>query len=97
MPADNQTSLQTDLASRYANQKVGGAFDAKNVKQQPLPIAMNENLFETNAKVATPVQGVSNFKVVANGVDYKEISQLAQGLKTTRYSDVAPAVVGTVK
>jgi hypothetical protein len=97
MPADKLTSLQTDLASRYANQKVGGAFDAKNVKQQPHDVAMNENLFETDPKLAHPVQGVSNFKGVADGVNYSEVSQLAKGLKTTKYSNAAPAVVGTVK
>ena len=34
MAIDTRPSLQTDLASRYANQKVGGAFDAKDIETE---------------------------------------------------------------
>lgn len=40
-------SLTNDLASRYANQHVGGAYDAKQVKTQPIDFGILDATYET--------------------------------------------------
>ena len=77
-------SIKTDLASRYATQPAGGAYNAKDVKNQPQDVSLNETLWENNPNRIIPQQGVSNFKGT-NVTPYVEISSLAQGLNTTKY------------
>jgi len=77
-------SIKTDLASRYATQPAGGAFNAKEVKEQPIDFGLNEKKYETDAGWPEQTQGVSNFKG-ANVVPYTEISSMASGLDTTKY------------
>ena len=45
-PIDRQ-SLNTDLASRYETQRVGGAFNAKEVKEQPIDFGYQDKQFES--------------------------------------------------
>jgi hypothetical protein len=52
MPAQTPTerpSIATTLADRYATQKVGGAYDAKEVKNQPIDFGLQDTLFETQS------------------------------------------------
>jgi hypothetical protein len=49
MPAMTPTprpSLTTDLASRYVSQHVGGAYDAKKVKTQPIDFGILDSTYE---------------------------------------------------
>lgn len=77
-------SLTTDLATRYANQREGGAFDAKKAGTPTSPSSLQEAQFEKTDTFVKPIQGISNFK----GTDtqnYKEISSLAQGIDVRKY------------
>lgn len=52
MPAQTPTerpSISTTLADRYATQRVGGAYDAKEVKKQPIDFGLQDTLFETQS------------------------------------------------
>jgi len=45
----NRESIQTTLEDRYATQKVGGAFNAKEVKNQPIDFGHQDKIFESPA------------------------------------------------
>lgn len=50
MPAQTPTerpSLTTTLEERYANQRVGGAYNAKEVKKQPIDFGIQDKFFES--------------------------------------------------
>ena len=50
MPAQtpiNRESLTTTLEQRYANQNVGGAFNAKEVVNQPIDFGQQDKTFES--------------------------------------------------
>ena len=50
MPAQIPTerpSLQTSLVERYASQACGGAFNAKDVQNQPIDFGLLDKTFET--------------------------------------------------
>jgi hypothetical protein len=47
-----RSSLTTTLEERYANQKVGGAFDAKEVKKQPIDFGHQNKVFQDPANLA---------------------------------------------
>jgi hypothetical protein len=71
-PTD-RPSLQMSLEQRYANQKVGGAFDAKQVKIQPMDFGLQDKLFET------PVFSSDNFNDKA--LNYSD----SMGVSTKKY------------
>lgn len=73
-------SLSTDLENRYKTQSAGGAFNAKEVKQQPVDFGINEKKFETNSGWPESTQGVSNFKNDGEG-----LSSYSKGLDTKPY------------
>lgn len=55
MPQQTPTerpSLQVTLEERYATQRAGGAFDAKEVKQQPIDFGLQNTQFENPAGLA---------------------------------------------
>jgi hypothetical protein len=50
MPAQTPTerpSLKLSLEERYASQQTGGAFNAKNVKEQPIDFGLQDKTFES--------------------------------------------------
>lgn len=77
-------SLTTDLASRYATQHVGGAFDDRNIIESGVdPIAASNQgaQFQLKNGFLTKVQqGISDFKNDGNN-----LSTYVQGLNTTPY------------
>jgi hypothetical protein len=49
MPEQTPTlrpSLQTTLEQRYSTQRAGGAFDAKNVRNQPIDFGLQNKQWE---------------------------------------------------
>jgi hypothetical protein len=77
MPAQTPTerpSLQTSLEQRYATQKVGGAYDAKQVKTQPIDFGLQDKQFEDPAVLAP-----DNFN--AKALDYAK----SIGVSVKRY------------
>lgn len=46
IPTDRE-SLTITLEQRYASQKCGGAFDARNVKEQPIDFGHQDRTFQT--------------------------------------------------
>ena len=79
-----RTSLTTDLASRYGNQRVGGAFDAKNIIESGVDsIAASyqgAQFQKANGFLTKEQQGISDFKN-----DGKDLSQYVKGLDTRPY------------
>lgn len=77
-------SLTIDLATRYATQTVGGAFDARDIIESGtdgLFASYQAQQFQlTNGFLTKEVQGVSDFKNNGGG-----LSQYVQGLDTTPY------------
>ena len=78
-------SLTTDLATRYATQKEGGAYDAKTAGTSTAPASVQAQQFENSDKfvVKEPLL-ISNYKGTANS-NYTEVSAYAQGLDTRKY------------
>lgn len=80
----SRPSLTTDLASRYTSQKIGGAFDARNIIQtgtDALFASYQSSQFQlTNGFLTKEKLGVSDFKN-----DGGNLSQYVQGLNTTPY------------
>jgi len=80
----SRPSLTTDLSSRYATQKVGGAFDAKNIIEggvAPAFASLQGVQFQVkNGFLTEEPQNISNFKN-----DGGDLSIYAQGLNTTKY------------
>ena len=82
----NRTSLTTDLASRYANQPVGGSQNAKRAGSSTVIPSIAAKLFDTStAYDVDQSMGQSNFKGIVNGGQYKEISRFATGISTVPY------------
>lgn len=55
MPIQTPTerpSLKTTLEDRYANQRVGGAFDAKEVKVQPIDFGHQNKILQNPTGLA---------------------------------------------
>lgn len=83
-------SLITDLETRYATQPEGGAFNAKLAGTSTAPASTLAQQFDnTNKFIVKEPLFVSNFKG-ANGPGYTEISSLATGLDTRKYSATNP-------
>ena len=91
----NRDSLVIDLESRYKKQKVGGAFDAKNIVTSEDGLAplydgsyKSQEFTITNGKFRTkqPV-GLSDFADVADRINStsKELSKYNKGLSTKKY------------
>ena len=81
MATEQRPSLQTDLASRYQNQKEGGAYDAKQAGTSTAPPSIQSKQFELTDKfVIKEPQGLSEFKNQGNG-----ISLFVAGLDTRKY------------
>ena len=92
----DRVSLKTSLASRYAGQKAGGAFDAKNIPTQPgqrgaeggLGFGMQEQQY------TTPL-----FRIASNAFlqqsdfkkEGKDLSAYSKGLSTTPYISTTPS------
>ena len=56
MPIQTPTerpSLEMTLEERYANQRVGGAFDAKEVKKQPIDFGHQNKILQNPSGLAT--------------------------------------------
>lgn len=84
-------SLTTDLETRYETQPEGGAFDAKKAGTPTAPPSLLAQQFDnTNKFVVKEPLFVSNFKG-ANGTNYTEISSLAVGIDTRKYSATNPS------
>ena len=83
-------SLTTDLATRYATQQVGGAFDARDIIESgvdPLFASYQGTTFQNVNGFLTEQQvGVSDFKNDGNG-----LSTYVQGLNTTPYDSSFPS------
>ncbi len=83
-----RTSLTTNLASRYANQNVGGAFDARDIIEtgvDPLFASYQGQQFQNqNGFLTEQMVEVSDFKGDGNN-----LSQYVQGLDTTKYDPSA--------
>lgn len=81
-------SLTTDLASRYASQRVGGAFDARDIIEagtDALFASFQGATFQnTNGFLTKEQLGVSDFKNDGNN-----LSQYVQGLDTRKYDPSA--------
>jgi len=79
-------SLQIDLATRYAQQKEGGAFNAKTAGTATAPASLQAKLYDTDPNFQIKENlGQSNFEGVTDGGNYKEISRYANNINTTRY------------
>lgn len=83
-------SLTTDLATRYATQRVGGAFNDRDIIETGV-----DGLFasyqaiqfqKANGFLTRVQQGVSDFKA-----DGKDLSYYVQGLNTTPYDSSFPS------
>lgn len=95
MANENRPSLKTDLMSRYATQKSGGAFDVKKVLKNPGNVVQSgETINATSAngqafqspngfEVKTQI-GVTQFKDVQGGVS-KQLSMYSKALDNRRY------------
>jgi hypothetical protein len=83
-------SLTTDLATRYATQNVGGAFDARDIIESgvdPLEASFQGAQFQNKNGFLTKVQqGVSDFKNDGNN-----LSQYVEGLNTQKYDSSFPS------
>lgn len=77
-------SLTTPLSTRYATQRVGGAFDARNIIENgtdALFASFQSATFQnTNGFLTKEQLQVTDFKNSGNG-----LSQFVQGLDTTPY------------
>lgn len=77
-------SIQTDLASRYATQNVGGAFDARNIIEtgvDGLFASIQSGEFQVkNGFLTKEQQGVSDFKN-----EGKDLSIFVTNLDTRKY------------
>jgi hypothetical protein len=81
----NRQSLNQSLDQKYANSKVGGAYDAKKVGTSTTGMSINATTYDTNPNfVVKQSQGQSNFKGTS-GNSYKEISKYSSNLDTRRY------------
>jgi len=87
MPNETQrTSLTINLATRYAQQSEGGAFNAKTAGTATAPASLQSKLYDTNPQFQVKeTLGQSNFEGVTDGGNYKEISRYANNINTTRY------------
>ena len=89
IPTD-RTSLRTSLSERYSSQRLGGAFDARNILTVPgqrgseggLGFGLQEVLYTTPLfRIASwAFLQQSDFKNDGNG-----LSMYVKGLDTTRY------------
>jgi hypothetical protein len=83
-------SLTTDLATRYATQRVGGAFNDKNIIESgvdALFASFQSAQFQTKNGFLTKVQqGVSDFKG-----EGKDLSIYVQGLSVVPYDSSFPS------
>ena len=80
MATNTRPSTQTDLASRYASQTVGGAYNAKEVKNQPIDFGLQETLWTSPG-----FKGEGENKGLGAGKRDIQSSLYRQGLDTTRY------------
>lgn len=84
MANTNRPSLTTNLATRYATQKVGGAFDARNIIEtgtDGLFSSLQSAQFQvSNGFLTKEMLLVSDFKNEGNN-----LSQYVKGLDTTKY------------
>lgn len=83
-------SLTTDLATRYATQKVGGAFDARDIVETGVDALFSSyqgiQFQNTNGFLTKVQQGVSDFKNDGEGLSIYE-----QGLSTVKYDSSFPS------
>jgi len=87
----DRQSLVTSLADRYKNQNIGGAYNANkagtSTYQNDDAVSSKSTTFDNNPEFVVKQQlGISNFKGT-EGSNYKEISDLSQGVKTSTYGD----------
>lgn len=95
MPSPTQRpSLKTDLASRYSKQKVGGAFDAKNIDTNVGDSVTTDPVHGSGIQDTTFRRGgftvkesQSGFKDIGNGVSSKQLSIYIKGFNNQRYSN----------
>jgi hypothetical protein len=100
MPTPSQRpSLSTDLETRYENQRVGSAFDIKDVLKNPHsapsagdrgPVEGNENLYSVNDFAIKQPTGVTEFldALDANGstaAQSKQLSRYMKGFDNRKY------------
>ena len=82
-------SLTTPLTQRYEKQRVGGAFDDKNIIESgvdPLFASYQAATFQIADGFSTKKQqGISDFKNDGNN-----LSMYVEGLNTTKYSNSFP-------
>ncbi len=86
----SRPSLTTDLATRYATQNVGGAYDARDIIEKgvdPIVASYQGATFQNiNGFLTEAQQGVSDFKNNGNG-----LSQYVEGLSTKKYDASFPS------
>lgn len=100
MPTPNQRpSLTTDLATRYATQKAGGAFEVKQRLHPPgvapkagerMPIDGNEHLYSVDDFVVKEMQGVTELLDAqeannSSSPHSKELSLYIKGFNNQKY------------
>ena len=78
-------SLTTDLATRYATQREGGAFDAKTAGTATAPPSLQSQQFENTSQFVVKEPLLTTEFKGADNPNYKEISAYAQGLDTRKY------------
>lgn len=91
MAEDTRPSLSKDLATRYGQQRAGGAFNVKQTLDAETPGTINN----ASSAQATSFQSPSGFQVAmgvtgtqmkdAQGTTSKQLSRYARGLDTRRY------------
>jgi hypothetical protein len=87
MPTETtRPSLTTDLATRYATQQTGEAFNSKLAGTATAPLSIQAKLYDTNPSfIVNELQEISNFENVGDGGTYKEVSKYSSNINTTRY------------
>ena len=84
-------SLETDLESRYANQRVGSAFDVKEVLSSEVPgrtvdaQSMQANEFQSPAGFEVGVGPFGTQMKDAQGNTSGQLSRYMQGFSNRRY------------
>ena len=95
----NRPSLETDLESRYSNQRVGSAFDVKKLLKEPgsspqsgerMPINGNEHLVSVDDFAVKAKVGITEFldALEANTTtspSSKEMSLFMRGFTNKKY------------
>jgi len=91
----DRVSLKTSLSTRYAGQRAGGAFDAKNIPTQPgqrgseggLGLGIQEQQY------TTPLYRIASYAFLQQSDfkgDGKDLSLFVQGLNTVPYVASTP-------